>query len=93
MDKELIYTVTKIEPAGLYDVLFVIEIIDEYTLQVLEARYPGQLTFDGGRTFTLKLVTPVKGLSDNTPKMWKQLAKTHPDFVSKFVLERLRGNV
>jgi hypothetical protein len=90
-EKPLIYTVTKMSPVDKHNVLFTIEIIDEYTLQVLEKKYPGRLQFDGGRIFTLQVQAPIRGLSEREPVMWHKMLEEKPELVRAFVLARLKG--
>jgi hypothetical protein len=66
---------------------------DAKVLNKTRIRHPGKLTFDGGRTFTLRLVAPIKGLSDRDPTMWTHMLKNQPEIVRAFVLERLKGNI
>lgn len=73
--------------------IFDIEVIDEYTLQVLERQYKHKLTFDGGRTFTLhNLIVPLKGAAENAPELWEKI-RTDEALVGKFVLARLKGEI
>ena len=92
-EQELIYTVARVESINKITAKFTLEIIDEYTLKYLEKKYPGQLMFDGGRVFTLIIIVPLTGMSENDATLWRKLQKTHPDIVNKFILQRLRGEV
>jgi hypothetical protein len=93
-ERPLIFTVTQFVKYPKNCVMFSIEIIDEYTLQVLEKKYAGnRLKFDGGRTFGLDVTIPIKGLNDNDPAMWQKLQEKAPETVQNYILERLRGNV
>jgi hypothetical protein len=73
-------------------VLFTIEIIDEYTLQVLEKKYPGRLQFDGGRIFTHASPSTHQGIIGARARaMWHKMLEEKPELVRAFVLARLKG--
>ncbi len=90
---DLIYDIKHVERINDAVVKFVVGIIDEHTLQVMEQRFPGQLVFDGGREFTLTFRAPIKEIADTAPDMWELLKEQHKDLVSKYLLLRLRGEI
>ena len=94
MTKELLFTVRSARK-GVFpgEVTFLVDIIDEYTLQVMEKKYPNKLTFDGGRVFTLQLAIPIMGMPEKEPAMWAELLEKEPQLVSAFVLARLKGDI
>lgn len=84
MDKQLIFKVTKMEKMSKGYYQFTIEIVDEYTLQWMEKRYPGKMTTDG-RIFTLRFSMKM----DNA----EEIDDIPAELTRLFVLERMKGNI